>query len=348
VEPDAVRTLYDEATASTYNERWHGEMWGNDTNLLAEAIGRRLYEGVRWLDVGCGTGHFLSRFPGVERAGTDLSPSMLGHAQEANPDALFFREGDFRDDVPEWHDQWTLVTCTGEPWSYVATVGEIEQVVENMARWTAPDGTCLLAVQDVTDLTGVRLPYIVTTEPGQPGELWVKGVVWGMVDRSDPANHRFHDDMIWPSLEHWVATFGRFFRTVVVETLPHDPPWLNTPRRVLLATDKRKPGDDQPVHVEFTPPMTLEGGTAPSEQAPPDVDAPPFEPAPVPEADAHPSAPPQPAVGNGSDGAAGRLRDLSLADLAERVRPLDPGFWRTAARRTGSSLRSRLRTWAGS
>lgn len=258
MQPDAVRELYDEHTASTYNERWHGAPWGNDTDVLAEAIGRQVHPGVRWLDVGCGTGHFLSRFPGIDRAGTDMSPSMLAEARAGSPDAEFFQEWDFRNDRPEWRDGFTLVSCTGEPWSYVDTIGETERFVRNLSRWTAPDGTCLLAMQDATDLTGVRLPYYVPGEPGFPGEIWVKAVVWSMTDRSHE-EPREHDDLIWPNLGHWLAMFGRHFRTITIETLRHDPPWLNTPRRVLLATDKRLADDDgAPVEVRY---VDMGGGT---------------------------------------------------------------------------------------
>ena len=251
--PDAVRELYDHQTASTYNERWHGSPWGNDTDHLADAIGRRVHPTVRWLDVGCGTGHFLSRFPGIERAGTDLSPSMLAEARAASPDALFFEEWDFREDNPDWHDGFTLVTCTGEPWSYVETIAETERFVANLARWTAPGGTCLLAVQDHLDLTGIDLPYHIPGEPGFPGEIQLKALVWSMSDRSHEhladAGVKWHHDMVWPLLGHWIATFGLHFRTIIIETLPHDPPWLNTPRRVLLARDKRAEGDLTPANV---------------------------------------------------------------------------------------------------
>ena len=120
----------------------------------------------------------------------------------------------------------------------------------------------LLAVQDVTDLTGYHLPYEFSAEPGMPGEITLKGIVWSLVDRSDPNRPRDHHYLIWPNLEHWIATYSRHFRTIVVETLPHDPPWLNTPRRVLIATDKRAPGDSTPADVSL-PPTTTEADAAP-------------------------------------------------------------------------------------
>lgn len=335
MEPEAVRELYDRDTARTYNERWHGNPWGNDTEHLAEAIGRRVYDGVRWLDVGCGTGHFLSRFPNIERAGTDLSPSMLAEARAASPDAQFFQEWDFRQDNPEWHDGFTLITCTGEPWSYVETVAEIEQLVANLARWTAPGGTCLLAAQDPLDLTGLRLPYYIPGEPGFPGEIMLKAVVWSMVDRShehDPEiGAKWHHDLVWPLLEHWIATFGMHFRTIIVESLPHDPPWLNTPRRVLLAKDKREEGDLTPVSVIHTsvgpayhdmiPPTA--GSLVSAEPAQPII----AEPARTIADPSFAAEDPAPQAGPTP------LRDLTIGQVATKFRPWRLRFWRSAVRR---------------
>lgn len=292
--PDAVRELYDQATADTYDERWHGEPWGNDTFHLAQALAPHIHKDTRWLDVGCGTGRFLSDHQGVERAGLDLSPAMLEHAKSANPDATF-HEADFREDIPEFHDAWTLVSCTGEPFSYVDTLAEVERLVEQMARWTAPGGTSLVAIQDITDLTGMSLPYEIPGNPGFPGEITIKGLIWSMVDRSDPKRPRDHEDLIWPTLEHWIAMFSRFFARIVIEHLPHDPAWLPTPRRVLIATEKRVSGDISPAQVTFVDPP-VDSGSRLVEVAP---------------------APPPP------------LRSITLGELMDRTRPLDPDFWRS-------------------
>ena len=297
MDPDAVRDLYDQATADTYDERWHGVRWGNDTFHLAKAIAPHIEENTRWLDIGCGTGKILSMHPGVERAGLDLSPSMLDHARRANPDANFY-EADFREDIAEFHDAWTLVSCTGEPYSYVDVLPEIETMVEMMSRWTSPDGKCFLMVHDVTDLTGQHLPYHISGEPGFPGLITLKAVVWSLVDWSDPNRPRDHEFLIWPTLEHWIATYSRFFGTIVIETLPHDPEWLPTPRRVLIASDKRTPEDDTPARVTFLHP-------------------------PINSVDVPNEAPPRPTP----------LRDVTLGELLDRARPWDRSFWRSVSRR---------------
>jgi SAM-dependent methyltransferase len=353
MDPDAVRELYDVDTARTYNERWHGSNWGNDTEHTAEAIGRRVVDGIRWLDVGCGTGHFLSRFPGVDRAGTDLSPSMLAEARKASPDALFFKEWDFRNDNPEWRDGFSLVTCTGQPWSYLDTVVETEKVIENLANWTAPGGTLLVLAKDQLDLSGVDLPYHINGEPGFPGTIYMKAVVWSMVDRSHEhipeIGNKWHHNMVWPLIDHWVATLGLYFNTVIVESLPHDPPWMHTPRRMLVAKDKRAEGDTTPVNVIRTNVLVPYAATiapTPSEVEPapeapaPEAPAPVAVEAPAPEAAPEAPAPEAPApVAEEAPGGRPRLRDLPLSHLVHKFRPWKVSFWRSALGRAAESAR---------
>src|SRR5690606_1984893 len=118
----------------------HHELWEAETRNYLATLSEHIGPDTRWLDVGCGTGWFLSQFPGPERGGLDLSPSMLERARANNPDAAFFREGDIRDDVPEWHDRFTFVSSTGQAWGYVDSMRDVERAAHNMARWTAPDG----------------------------------------------------------------------------------------------------------------------------------------------------------------------------------------------------------------
>ncbi len=304
----AVHALYNPETAARYNEAWHGGVWESDTGHLLDALRRRVTPETRWLDVGCGTGYFLSQFPGVARAGLDLTPAMLERARGASPDALFFREDDLRHRISEWEDRWTLVTCTGGPWSYVDSVADFEHVVANLARWTAPDGTCLLAVYDVADITGVSLPYGADARPGFRGQVYVEAVVVSLVGHDEEEGHN-HDSMIWPALEHWVELFGRHFRRVEVEYLPHEPAFMPTRRRLVVASEKRRPGDlDRPMarNARDTSLTPMPGGPGPS-------------------AGSHESQPADQPV---------PIRDLSVGYLISQIRPWRRSFWRSVSRRS--------------
>lgn len=107
-----VLEVYDEDYAQEYNQRFllndfskiNADFEQETIRKLLDEIG----EGANWLDVACGTGYFLSRFPNVERAGLDISPAMLDVAKQANPNALFV-QGDYRDKHPQWEGKWDIV-----------------------------------------------------------------------------------------------------------------------------------------------------------------------------------------------------------------------------------------------
>ena len=90
-----VRALYGGQYAKRFNQIWHdSEKWKAEAAHDYSTLSGLITEDTRWLDVGCGTGWMLSEFPDTVRAGVDISPDMLTEAREANPSALFLREGD--------------------------------------------------------------------------------------------------------------------------------------------------------------------------------------------------------------------------------------------------------------
>lgn len=332
MEPDEVRALYGKSYAEGYAALWQDDdAWQPETRNHLASIAGLVGPGRRWLDVGCGTGYFLSKFPGVERAGTDLSPSMLDEARAANPDALFFREGDFRDDVPEWHDQWDVVTCTGQPWSYLKTIEEFHLLVENLARWTAPDGVCFVPLLDLADLTGISTPYPPINEPRVLGELVVTGAIWS----SNDVGGGVHRNMLAPALGYWLELFSEHFHRVEVVRWPHEPTFLPIARRNVLASGKRRPGEDGPTEIVYHPiPPSTE--IAEAEMVEPIHDAGASDDgSPI---DAMPEAGPVADVHETAEVPVGRLPGRGLYDqplsyLVGRVRPWSPAFWRSARRR---------------
>ena len=234
---DRRQTLatYDEEYARTYDERFvlpgHYRL---KTEFEVGWLRRLLHEGWRWLDVACGTGYFLSRFPEVPRGGLDLSPAMLERARAANPDAIELRQGDFTDDFPDWAGAWDLVTCMWYAYGMVDSPASVARVIENLAAWTSPRGTCFVPVFDPHKLTGVRLPYLHRRVAFPPGTVKLTGVTWTWIEESG----KEHRDMVAPATPEMVAMFHRHF-----ELVPY-PPFRRWGRqrhvRAIVARRKRE------------------------------------------------------------------------------------------------------------
>jgi len=98
-----IENLYDDELAKDWNRRLLLEK--DRVAFEVKTLGKLIKEVDNWLDVACGTGYFLSQFKDIKRAGFDISPSMVKIAQRVNPDAIFVRVADYRDDFPEWAGQ---------------------------------------------------------------------------------------------------------------------------------------------------------------------------------------------------------------------------------------------------
>lgn len=346
-----VTNLYDDEYAEQYDELWQlNPEWRAEVEHYVESFRQCLDPGDRWLDVGCGTGWFLSQFPGVERAGLDISPAMLRRAEVSNPDALFFRQGDFRVDVPEWHDSWDLVSATGQCWGYVDHISEIATIVDNMAKWTAPEGTLMVQAPDLWDLTGLRRNEHYDTEAPADDPIHIVGVLWSIRDEAG-----VHPTQIWPQFDVWVRWLSAWFRRIEIVWWPHDPPMLPCPRRLLLATGKREDGDDTPVEIierdlfgglrtprptgEPPKPVVMPArvtaaaaaGTAPIADVVASVETDTHHAPGLRRSDDVPSEPVVPGPGERIPGR--RLLDQPFSYLLGRIRPGDPAFWRALARR---------------
>jgi hypothetical protein len=125
---------------------------------------------------------------------------------------------------------------------------------------------------------------------------------------------------------------------------------MHTPRRMLVAKDKRAEGDTTPVNVIRTNVLVPYAATiapTPSEVEPapeapaPEAPAPVAVEAPAPEAPAPEApAPEAPApVAEEAPGGRPRLRDLPLSHLAHKFRPWKVSFWRSALGRAAESTR---------
>jgi len=238
-----VLTTYDEAYALGYEEKFIlNEHYRSKSEFEISVLKRLLGNGGRWLDVACGTGYFLSRFPGVPRAGLDISPAMLALARKANPDALLFREGDFTDEFPEWDGAWSVVSSLWYSYGLVESIAAVRTVVGNLARWTAVDGVCFVPVFEPANLgRGVKVPYLLREAGFPPETLMITSVTWSWIE----ASGKRHDNMVAPQMDYMVGLFSEFFATVEIVSYPPFKPWQRRRRRAIIARAK-KPGVHRP------------------------------------------------------------------------------------------------------
>lgn len=240
MKPEQVRDLYDDDYASLYDERFLLAEWPkHGADFEASLVGAQIGDDAKWLDVGCGTGYFLSLFPGIHRAGIDISPAMVERARRVNPDAAFIDVGDFRSNVADWHGKWTLVTCMWTAYNYVESMSEIEILLENFARWTAPGGTCFIPVMDLEDIR----PFTVVPYRENPevwgGSIAVTGVTWTW---EEATTEKVHTHLVAPQVGFFVERLSESFEQVeVVRYPPFQPGWVS--RKAVLATRRRGPGD---------------------------------------------------------------------------------------------------------
>lgn len=211
-----ILSLYDNVYAATYNRDYLlGENFRECTEYEISLIKSFLKTGNNWLDVACGTGYFLSRFPTVERAGLDISPAMLDQARRSNPGVTFV-EGDYLVDYPEWYNKWDIVSCMWYAYAYSGCMSGVENLVRNMAAWTSQQGVCFLPICTPEVLCGSPIQRYPTAY-SQDGRLEITGVIWNWVD--EPSG-RVHEGLIAPQVSYVLE----MFKTLFVEAHVHSYP----------------------------------------------------------------------------------------------------------------------------
>jgi SAM-dependent methyltransferase len=229
---DVVR-LYDDAYAAKYEQEFLLDpLARSDTETELRLLRQFLGGGASWLDVACGTGFFLRHFPGVDRAGIDVSPSMLRLARQGNP-TIPLREHDFRDPIPEWENRWGLVSCMWYAYGFADTIRELDRLVANLRSWTAPAGTCFVPLADPRLITGQNIPYQAPTH--NAGRVMITGILWSYVEDSIGATHAH---LLAPNIEFMLELFEQYFERVeIIRYPPAFEGWQGRP--ALVATAKR-------------------------------------------------------------------------------------------------------------
>ncbi|MEZ5346258.1 MAG: class I SAM-dependent methyltransferase [Pyrinomonadaceae bacterium] len=235
--------VYSEKYAERYDDIWiNNEIWKPETKQHIETLRSLLKENTKWLDAGCGTGYFLSCFPKIERTGFDKSEPMLNQARKANPD-IELKKIDLRKRVDEWEGKWDLVSCTGQPWTYLPLLSDIYTAVRNLAAYTNNDGKLFLTFFDISDFTENHLPQFNTPAAIPESQFFVNGIIWSLNE-----NGTEHKDMVLPNIDQWIRWFSEFFMQIEIlhwERLPH----LRISHRSFLCSIKRKPGNTEPSKI---------------------------------------------------------------------------------------------------
>ena len=227
---DELLAIYSVGYAATYDATFlHGEHYEEATAFELQWLREHLPAGARWLDVACGTGWFLSQFPGVARCGLDLAPAMLDHARRCNPGVPFI-EADFRDAQPELEGKWDFVTLMWWAYCYAGTVPAIRKVIANLASWTAPGGACFFPICDPEELCQTPIA-------NQLGGTEITAVVWSWTDELWGA---VHENLIAPHRDFLIRLFEPHFETVEMIDYPRfRSDAVGGTRRAIWARERR-------------------------------------------------------------------------------------------------------------
>lgn len=230
-----VKRLYDDSYAAAYESKFlTSAVTSGDSAHEIKLLGELLKPESHWLDVACGTGYFLRQFPNIRRTGLDLSPAMLQVARDGNPDVELI-EHDFQVPIPAWTDRFDLVSCMWYSYCLVDTVAALSLVVDNLASWTAPGGTCFVPLADPALITGVNLPYRRPDPNWLEGEVTVTGILWGY---SEEGGRKRHTHLVAPHVDFMVEMFeSRFEKVNLLRYPPAFPGWTGRP--VIIATQKK-------------------------------------------------------------------------------------------------------------
>lgn len=221
-----VQNLYDRPYAEAYDEKFlHSPIFQNLTKenmrimneLLAPAASRKT-----WLDLGCGTGYFLSQFPDCPRAGLDLSPAMLDIARDRNP-GVSFTQGSFTEDHPEWEGRWDVISSMWSAYGLLDDLAQVRKLLENMAKWCKPDGVVFVHYSNPRLISGSQFPDQIQHPQGL---IQIDGIHWSFVE---PGN-KVHISQVAPTLDWFRRSTRDLFKSMEVQQ--HSPPDAERLRQV--------------------------------------------------------------------------------------------------------------------
>lgn len=238
--------LYGSEYALLYDKLWiDNPVWREEMKFIQSLIAYHINIDKKWLDAGCGTGFFLKNFKGFPRAGFDLSESMLEVAKDGNEDCLFIKKHDISMPMEEWNNQWDFISCTGQPWCYLSSIQQIENVVKNIYNWLTCDGKCLLVPDDVQSAFNCLFNYTFDIKSSQEANKQIlNAIIWSFND-----GYAIHKYMIYPLIDQWVRWFSVYFERIDIVSKKFDTHKI--PRAYILCSKKRKTPEYKNADVYF-------------------------------------------------------------------------------------------------
>lgn len=198
---------YDKNYSKNYENLWiNYPLYKNEKNIILRTLSNYLIDSERtWLDAGCGTGFFLNYFNQIKtKAGFDKSETMLEIAKSKNSNTLFLEQHDISNSNSKWNNQWDIVSCVGQPWSYLANIQLIEKTVYNLYNWTSIDGICILTPDEVIH----KSSYDFLNNAN--ASFFLNATIHSYIDHGCGE----HKHLIFPFIDQWVIWFSKYFKKI--------------------------------------------------------------------------------------------------------------------------------------
>lgn len=248
-----TRKIYDSDYAKEYDNRFLTSEYAKTASDFELSILKNIIKpNSKWLDVGCGTGYFLSFFPNTERCGIDISEDMLSFAKERNANAKFI-QGDFRGILPQMTEKWDVVSCMWTPYNYLESMYEFDTFITNLIEVTEIGGTLFIPVVDLEDLRPHTIvDYDMYSEIHQ-GNVQLTSTTWSFLED----NGKIHTHLIAPQIGYFIDKLNGYFETIEIVRYPvYQDGWVS--RKAILARNKFKEKEESLVVEDKLSPILSE------------------------------------------------------------------------------------------
>lgn len=229
-----VNQIYDKKYAESYDDRFLKSEYSRiSSEFELSYLEKAILNKEKWLDVGCGTGYFLSHFQQIERCGIDLSSEMLKIARQRN-NGVQFIEGDFREILKNMDSKWDLVSCMWYAYIYLDSMNQFDEFLMNLVKVTSIGGDLFIPVVDLEDLRPHTIINYEMKEEVHGGNVYLTSSTWTWVEED---GRKTHKHMISPQIDYFIDSLNGLFEQIEVIRYPtYMPGWVS--RKAIVATGK--------------------------------------------------------------------------------------------------------------